>query len=167
MFLFCVFLSGVCLNYTTNPETKKALLWQPRRSDICLTGRSFVSSGGLCYVWSHLNRDSHHSLVPGTLHPPPEAGQLLPGPENADFHLEPKATCDATRRTAADPRPLQANDPSEKPPLVGLTLHSWRGAVEVTLCRLPRYQTLMEWARLWSPLTVTPGLVVLFSWADT
>ncbi|KAM7320796.1 LOW QUALITY PROTEIN: hypothetical protein ACRRTK_020049 [Alexandromys fortis] len=66
---------------------------------------------------------------------------LLPGPENADFHLEPKATCDATRRTAADPRPLQANDPSEKPPLVGLTLHSWRGAVEVTLCRLPRLST--------------------------
>lgn len=144
MFLFCVFLSGVCLNYTTTPETKKALLWHPQRSDICLTGRSFVSSGGLRYVRSHLNGDSHQSAVPGALLPPPKAGQLLPGPENADFDLESKATRDALRRTAAEPRPLQANDPSEKSPLVGLTLHSWRGSVEVTLCHLPRYQTLME-----------------------
>lgn len=144
MFLFCVFLSGVCLNYTTTPETKKTLLWQPQRSDICLTRQSFVSSGGMRYVRSHLNGDSHQSPVPRALLPPPKAGQLLPGPENADFNLESKATRDATRRTAAEPRPLQANDPSEKSPLVGLTLHSWRGAVEVTLCHLPWYQTLME-----------------------
>lgn len=144
MFLFCVFLSGVCLNYTTIPETKKTLLWQPQRNDICLTGRSFVSSGGLRYVRSHLNGDSHQSPVPRALLPPPKAGQLLPGPENANFDLESKATRDAAWRTAAEPRPLQANDPSEKSPLVGLTLHSWRGAVEVTLCHLPWYQTLME-----------------------
>lgn len=111
MFLFCVFLSGVCLNYTTIPETKKTLLWQPQRNDICLIGRSFVSSGGLRYVRSHLNGDSHQSPVPRALLPPPKAGQLLPGPENANFDLESKATRDAAWRTAAEPRPLQANDP--------------------------------------------------------
>ncbi|KAK7804904.1 hypothetical protein U0070_027621 [Myodes glareolus] len=73
---------------------------------------------GLRYVRSHLNGDSHQSPVPRALLPPPKAGQLLPGPENADFDLESKATRDAHRRTAAEPRPLQANDPSEKSPLV-------------------------------------------------
>lgn len=121
----------------------------------CLTAGSSLPSGGLCYVWSGLNRHPHHQLVPGGIHSSPEAGQLHPGPENAHFLLEPQAAGHAAGRTAADRRPLQVHGQAAGPSPAVRIPGARRGAVAVKVyafcCGLHHPQGNE------APLTLNPG----------